>query len=193
MATPNKYPPVCMLSDFAHLTPALKTKIDELRHVPEGIGTVSGKTSRTTTATTTASASTTPTSSAAATAAGYKDNNGDGYIDEYDLFVKQYDTNSDKAITKAEFTNPSTGKLYDDQPVHGDRQPVAADLNEDKNGNGVLDAGEDINGNGILDVDDAPATRTGSSTTATATPRSAGTIRMATTAPPGRPTSRRPG
>ena len=44
---------------------------------------------------------------------GYADTNGDNYIDEYDLFLGQYDVNDDKRISQAEFTNPSTGLLYD--------------------------------------------------------------------------------
>src|SRR5262249_42576032 len=40
--------------------------------------------------------------------------NADGYIDEYDLYVKQFDGNGDRKLTKAEFTNSSNGKLYDD-------------------------------------------------------------------------------
>lgn len=45
--------------------------------------------------------------------AGYRDTNDDGYIDEYDLFLARFDSNGDKAITHAEFTDPATGQLFD--------------------------------------------------------------------------------
>ena len=35
MTTPNKYPPILQLSDFRHLTPALRSKIDALNHFVE--------------------------------------------------------------------------------------------------------------------------------------------------------------
>lgn len=99
----SKGPPIYMLSDFHHLTPALGSKIDafntflasnhngydnriNVNNVDEA-----GK----------------------AIAAGYTDYSGDGFIDEYDLFLKEFDKNGDKQITKSEFTNTSTGKLYD--------------------------------------------------------------------------------
>ena len=39
------------------------------------------------------------------------DVNGDSYIDEYDLFVKESDKNNDLKISKAEFTDPISNKL----------------------------------------------------------------------------------
>ncbi len=103
MTTPNKYPPILQLSDFRHLTAALQTKIDNFNtflgahHI--------GYDNRISVFN--------PTEMAAATTAGYTDYNGDSYIDEYDIFLKEFDKNGDKAISKAEFTNPATSKLYD--------------------------------------------------------------------------------
>ena len=102
MGTPNKFPPFIALSDFKHLTSNLDTQIANfeswLKTNHQGYdGRVR-----------VASAEGT-----AAIAAGYTDVNGDGYIDEYDLFVKEFDANHDNVISKAEFTNPSTGLLYD--------------------------------------------------------------------------------
>jgi hypothetical protein len=103
MATPGKYPPIYMLSDFRHLNSTLGTKIDNFNTFLEAnhkgydnrinVNDFDEYTK--------------------ATNAGYTDYNGDSYIDEYDLFVKYYDKNGDKAITKAEFTDPISGKLYD--------------------------------------------------------------------------------
>jgi Tfp pilus assembly protein PilX len=103
MTTAGKYPPILMLSDFKHLTPTLKTKIENfeafLKTNHKGYdGRIYAYD---------------PVESAKAAAAGYKDVNGDSYIDEYDIFVNEFDKNGDKAVSKSEFTNPSTGKLYD--------------------------------------------------------------------------------
>jgi len=104
MATANKYPPIQMLSDFTHFDPNLATKITNFDNFLESkhIG-YDGRISVANTA-----------EYSQALSAGYSDYNVDGYIDEYDLFVKQYDSNGDRKITRTEFTKPSTGKLYDD-------------------------------------------------------------------------------
>lgn len=103
MATPNKYPPVLMLSDFRHLNTALKDRIDTfntfLKNNHPGYDNRINVNN--------------PDEMALATQANFKDVNKDGYVDEYDLFVDHYDANDDGKITKAEFTNSSTGKLYD--------------------------------------------------------------------------------
>jgi hypothetical protein len=49
----------------------------------------------------------------AAVANGFADANLDGFIDEYDVFLQVFDANHDRAVTAAEFTDPATGKLYD--------------------------------------------------------------------------------
>lgn len=103
MATANKYPPVLMLSDFRHLSTALRDKIDDFNDfLKENHPGYDNRVNVNN-----------PDELALATAAHYSDVNVDGYIDEYDLFLKQFDGNSDGKITKAEFTNPGTGKLYD--------------------------------------------------------------------------------
>jgi len=103
MATASKYPPILMLSDFTHFDNNLKTKIQSFasfiktKHVGyDGRVSVNNSSEYT-----------------QAKSAGYDDWNGDKYVDEYDLFLKQYDADNDKAVSAAEFTDPSTNKLYD--------------------------------------------------------------------------------
>jgi hypothetical protein len=103
MATPGKYPPYLILSDFRNLTAALTTKIDTFNNFVEA--NHNGYDNRI--------AQTNPTEWTKATNAGYTDYNGDHYIDEYDIFLKHFDSNGDKAISAAEFTNSATGKMYD--------------------------------------------------------------------------------
>jgi Tfp pilus assembly protein PilX len=103
MGTANKFPPYVALSDFKHLTPALDTAVGNfetfLKNNHSGLdGRISIQNQ---------------TEWNSALSAGYTDVNGDGYIDEYDLFLKQFDTSKDKQITQAEFTNSSTGLSYD--------------------------------------------------------------------------------
>jgi hypothetical protein len=103
MTTPGKYPPIYTLSDFRSLVPALTTKIDAFEawlknNHPGYDNRVDVRNAD---------------EYAKATAAGYTDYNGDGYVDEFDLFVKQFDTNGDRKVSATEFTNPGTGKLYD--------------------------------------------------------------------------------
>lgn len=103
MATAGKTPPFLMLSDFAHLDSTLTGRITALQSFIERnldgydnripIGSDAGD---------------------AALAANFADTNDDGFIDEYDLFLKHFDRNGDKAVSADEFTNASTGKLYDD-------------------------------------------------------------------------------
>lgn len=103
MATPNKYPPFLLLSDFRHLKPSLKTKIDSFNTFLKAEH--NGYDNRINVHN--------PGEFQKATQAGYTDYNGDYFIDEYDLFLKEFDSNGDKAITAAEFINPSTGQSYD--------------------------------------------------------------------------------
>ena len=79
MMTPNKYPPFISLSDFKHLTPALDTKLNNFEsYLASNHTGLDGRISVNN-----------ANEYAAATKAGYKDVNGDGYIDEYDLFLKE--------------------------------------------------------------------------------------------------------
>lgn len=103
MATPNKYPPIYALSDFRHLNAALANKIDSFNDFLQQHH--KGYDNRVNVHD--------PDEYAKATAAGYADVNKDSYIDEYDLFVDHFDNNRDGSITSSEFTNPSTGQMYD--------------------------------------------------------------------------------
>jgi hypothetical protein len=103
MATPGKYPPLLMLSDFMHFDETLSDQLEAWNTFLQG--SHNGYDNRVNV--------NNPVENAAATAAGYSDVNGDAYIDEYDLFLARFDSNGDKAIDSSEFTNPSTGKLYD--------------------------------------------------------------------------------
>ena len=103
MTTSNKFPPLLMLSDFRHLTTNLRNKVDaftaflKVNHKGYDNRIYIHD----------------PVEFALATANGYTDYNGDSYIDEYDLFLYEFDKNGDRAITETEFTDPVTGKLYD--------------------------------------------------------------------------------
>jgi Tfp pilus assembly protein PilX len=153
MVTPTKFPPVLVLSDFTHFHAGLKTKIEAFQAYLEGSGSYDGKSVKNHIGYDARISVNNKIEYALATAAGYRDVNGDAYIDEYDLFVQQFDANRDGAITKAEFTNPSSGKLYDENLFTAMDKLSPPQFNEDKNGNGFLDFGEDTNGNGELDAD----------------------------------------
>jgi Tfp pilus assembly protein PilX len=153
-----KYPPVFILSDFPHLSASLKTKIDNWNTYIEGVGSVGGKTIKNHDGYDNRISINDPDEFTLATAAGYADLNGDAFIDEYDLFFKEYDLNKDKIISKAEFTNSTTGKLYDEQLFAAIDRLAPPLLNEDLNKNGVFDVGEiDINGDGIPQWEDKRA------------------------------------
>jgi len=151
MSTATKYPPVLVLSDFMHFHSGLATRVTNWNTYLQGSGTVNGNLIKNHDGYDNRISVNNADEFKLATTAGYKDVNGDGFIDEYDLFVDTFDANKDGKITKAEFTNPATGKLYDDQLFDAIDKMSPPLLNEDKNGNGVWDAGElDINGDGLL-------------------------------------------
>ncbi|MFT3788870.1 MAG: hypothetical protein QM770_22315 [Tepidisphaeraceae bacterium] len=104
MATASKTPPYLLLGDFDHLDTNLTNQVRNWYTFIESYNTGSYN-NRVAVGTPLATT---------AQSAGYTDYNVDGYIDDYDLFVKYFDRNNDKAVSKAEFTNPSTGALYDD-------------------------------------------------------------------------------
>ena len=153
MVTANKYPPVLILSDFTHFHAGLKSKIEAWQTYLKGSGSYDGRTVRNHIGYDGRISVNNKIEYSLATAAGYRDVNGDAYIDEYDLFVSQFDSNRDGAITRSEFTNPNTGKLYDENLFTAIDSLSPPQFNEDKNGNGFLDYGEDANGNGELDAD----------------------------------------
>jgi len=149
----GKYPPLFTLSDFTHFDATLKTKVVDFQTYLKGSGVVNGKSVKNHEAYDGRISVNDVNELTLATAAGYKDYNGDSYIDEYDLFLERFDANKDKALSKAEFTNPATGQLYDANLFNLIDSLGAPLLNEDRNGNGLLDPGEDMNGNGVLDMD----------------------------------------
>ena len=105
MTIANKYPPLLMLSDFMHLDPALKTKLAGfntfLQTYHDGYDNRvsvndAWEWNR-------------------ANSSGYRDTNGDKFIDEYDIFLRHFDKNGDGRIhMETEFKNLSTGKYYDE-------------------------------------------------------------------------------
>src|SRR4051812_2193933 len=153
MSTAGKYPPILILSDFTHFDSTLKTRVESFEAYLKGSGSFDGKSVKNHTGFDNRISVNNKVEYSLASAAGYRDVNGDSYIDEYDLFVARFDTNRDGAISKAEFTNPSTGKLYEENLFAAMDSASPPQFNEDKNGNGFLDFGEDANGNGVLDAD----------------------------------------
>jgi Tfp pilus assembly protein PilX len=155
MSTTNKWPPVYVLSDFNHFHAGLKTKVDAFNVYLEGVGSVDGRVVKNHNGYDNRISINNSDEFKLATAAGYKDLNGDAFIDEYDLFFDVFDTNRDKMVTKAEFTNPATGKLYDEQLFALIDRLGPPLLNEDVNKNGIFDAGEmDLNGDSIPQWED---------------------------------------
>ena len=154
MTTASKYPPVLLLSDFMHFNDTLKTKIEGFNNYLRGTSVVNGQTIKNHGGFDNRISVNNLPEFQAATRAGYRDVNGDTFIDEYDLFVGQFDSNKDGRIDKGEFTNPSTGKLYDANLFATIDGMAPPQFNEDRNGNGFLDSGEDnMIVNGKMDVD----------------------------------------
>ena len=156
MTTATKYPPVLILSDFMHFHDGLKTKITSFNTYLRGSSVVNGQTIKNHNGFDNRVSINNVPEYQAALKAGYEDVNGDAFIDEYDLFVKQFDTNKDNKIDKAEFTNPTTKQLYDAAlfaTIDGLSPPM---VNEDKNQNKFFDPGEDtMIVNNKLDVEDS--------------------------------------
>ena len=154
MITASKYPPVLFISDFMHFHDGLKTNIERFNTYLRGSSVVNGRSIKNHTLFDNRISVNNQPEYVAATRAGYRDVNGDSFIDEYDLFVAQFDTNRDGAVDRGEFTNPATGRLYDAElfaTIDGLSPPQ---YNEDRNGNGFLDRDEDnMIPNGRLDVE----------------------------------------
>lgn len=151
--TTQRNPPILILSDFTHFHAGLKTKIEAFQAYLKGSGTSGGKLVKNHAGYDARISVNNAIEYNLASSAGYRDVNGDAYIDEYDLFVAQFDGNRDGSITKAEFTNPTTGKLYEPNLFAAIDGLSPPQFNEDKNGNGVLDFGEDSDNDGELDAD----------------------------------------
>ena len=115
MGTANKFPPILMLSDFTHFDSTLATRISQWNTFLQGKSFYNGVQVRNHEGYDNRINVNNPMEYQLATAAGFTDTNGDSYIDEYDLFLARFDSDNDKRITRSEFTNPSTGQLYDQQ------------------------------------------------------------------------------
>lgn len=103
MSTANKYPPLLSLSDFTHFDNQLRSKVSAWQHfLKNNHAGYDGRISLNNAAERTQAEN-----------AGYTDYDEDGYIDEFDLFVKHYDADGDKRVHKQEFTNAVTGKLIE--------------------------------------------------------------------------------
>jgi hypothetical protein len=104
MGTPTKFPPLLMLSDFMHFDTTLANRLNQwnafLQAHHDGFDNRISVNNA--------------AEYAAASSANFRDRNGDAYIDEWDFFLERFDANNDKAVTRAEFTKFSTGKLYDE-------------------------------------------------------------------------------
>ncbi|MFO0831204.1 MAG: hypothetical protein U0637_05080 [Phycisphaerales bacterium] len=75
----------------------------------------------------------------------YTDATGDGFVDEFDVFIKEFDTSGDHRVSRAEFTNNS-GQLIDASLFD-----LIDSSNPDRNRNGLYGF-IDSNGNGFYDT-----------------------------------------
>jgi hypothetical protein len=152
----GKGPPVWMLSDFRALTSTLDTDLTSFRAMLDGRdGAFANRINLNSSTLTTADKdalvalkAVTKVDTGTKDAGGnkiytYQDNNGDGFVDEYDLFLGHIDANADKRVTQGEMTNPSTGASYDSElftlidslnPPLTTSDPTRAGLND-----GVID------------------------------------------------------
>jgi hypothetical protein len=107
LTTFTKGPPVWMLSDFTRLTDQslLDTKLEQFRDLL--VGNDPSYSNR-------LSVATDPALKALAQSQGFDDVNGDGYIDDYDVFLGQLDPSETGRITQSQFT-ASNGKPMDAQ------------------------------------------------------------------------------
>jgi hypothetical protein len=102
----NKGPPVQMFSDFHYMAnlSSVDTDLGKLRTLLASYDTTynnrldvrNGGAAQT-----------------AAAGQGLTDRNSDGFIDEYDVFLKGVDNNGNATVSAGEFTNPYTGQPYD--------------------------------------------------------------------------------
>lgn len=114
MTTANKFPPLLMLSDFMHFDDQLKDRLEDWNAFLQDSTTVDGQTVPNHSGYDNRISLNNAHESTLAQAAGFTDVNGDAYIDEYDFFVERFDTDNDLRVTRAEFTDPGTGEVYDD-------------------------------------------------------------------------------
>jgi hypothetical protein len=171
MTTFTKGPPVWTLSDFTRLTgqSALDNKLDSFRdfltnHDPSYSNRLSVWND--------------PELKALAQTQGFEDTNGDGYIDDYDLFLAHLDPGRTGRITQSQFTAPD-GKPMDAQlfvlldtlnppyePGAQARPGLTHNPTPDPESSlnkwlGIVDNSAQYDGDGQLDVNDAYAKITG--------------------------------
>jgi hypothetical protein len=109
MANANKFPPLLMLSDFMHFDTALRDQLNAWNTFLQA--NHNGYDNRVSVDN--------PVEYAAAAAAGYEDYNNDAYIDEFDFFLKRFNTDTSvdergvQYISQEEFTNALSGQLYE--------------------------------------------------------------------------------
>jgi hypothetical protein len=98
----NPREPLLVLSDFMHLDSTLTGTVQAFYDFVEENGSGYGKRIR---------AGTQLAYDAADE--GFTDYNGDGWIDDYDLFTEHFDSDGDLSVSADEFTDPITNELYD--------------------------------------------------------------------------------
>jgi hypothetical protein len=114
MATPNKYPPILMLSDFMHFHTGLRDRVTGWNNFLKGNSTVNGVSVKNHNGYDNRVSVNHPLEMDLAARAGYRDVNGDAYVDEYDLFLDTFDADRDGGVSRQEFTKPFSSELYDD-------------------------------------------------------------------------------
>ena len=133
MGTRNKFSPFLILSDFTHVHPALASRVRGFEawldaHHDGYDGRVDLRSEA---------------ESTAAADAGYHDRDGDGFVDEFDLFLDQFDADGSGGVSAAEFADPATGQPYDRnlfEAIDSLGSPLfAGDLTRDGLNDGVLD------------------------------------------------------
>lgn len=115
MATANKFPPLLMLSDFTHFHSGLRSRIERFNEHLQGETQVGAVRVKNHNGYDNRISVNNSLEYNLATQAGYADVNGDAYIDEYDLFLDEFDADGDAGVSRSEFTNGATGKLYDEE------------------------------------------------------------------------------
>ncbi len=112
---PNNQSPIFSLSDFRDLNSSMRIRSDAFKNFLKN--NYAGYDNRI--------AKTNATLFAAASSAGFADTNSDGHIDEFDLFLREFDSNADGAVSSGtgvlgsqlanEFYNSSTHGQYDSE------------------------------------------------------------------------------